>query len=187
MEVHFLPCPLLHLLQGGQIPSFNPGQDTWLWPSQGQYQRDDSELEWWPQVPTGWPPGPDYQPEVLLLPTMADPKVQRSWERHGLEWLSQEGVWSLISCLPIKMSLPLAWKWLICKKRHEGNPSCQWLSPQGMALWGGGVCAASGYLIHLSPSPPTFGAFLLSFSLNVHGNRGGKSLPEVPETQNWSF
>lgn len=110
--------------------------------------------KWCPQVLTGWPPGPDFQLEVLLLPTMADPKVQRLWERHGLEWLSQEGVWSLISCLLIKMSLPLAWKWLICKNRHEGNPSCQWLSPQAMALWGGGVCAASGYLIHHLPLPP---------------------------------
>ena len=75
----------------------------------------------------------------------------------------------------------------MCKKRHK--ETLRVTDSQGMVLWGGGICAASGYLIHHLPSPTqaAFGAFLLSFSLNVHGNRGGKSLPEVPETQNWSF
>lgn len=51
----------------------------------------------------------------------------------------------------------------------------------------GELCAATWYLIRHPLPQAVSGSFLLSFSLNVHRNRGGKSLIEVPETQSYSF
>lgn len=80
--------------------------------------------------------------DIAHIPMVAPPWsiVRRARARK----IVSRGVWSLISCLPIKMSLPLLWKWLICKNRQEGNPLCQWLSSQGMALWGQGSVLLAG-------------------------------------------
>lgn len=97
-------------------------------------------------------------------------------------------VWSRIFCLSIKSVPPIFLEVAdVSKNSQEGNPLCQGLPPQGMALSEGGegaVCAISGYLILQPPcQPQAASASLLSLTLNVHGSKGRKSLTEVPETQ----
>lgn len=98
------------------------------------------------------------------------------------------GVWSHIF-LPSRKSAPPIFLEVadMNKKSQEGNALYQGPAPQGMPLWEGGGLGASWYLILHTPCPPQAASgSLLSLTLNVHGNRRGKSLTEVPETQSSS-
>lgn len=101
--------------------------------------------------------------------------------------IESRGVWSHIFLPCIKSVPPIFLEVAdMNKNSQEGNTLYQGLSPQGMPLWEGGGLVASWYLILHTPAPcqpQAASGSLLSLALNVHGNRGGKSLTEVPETQ----
>lgn len=158
--VHSPTCPILHLLGGGQSPYLSPGQDI----VPVMLQR--LALEWlrvWSSAP-----GATRMTSRPWLPPLGShfflQRPTQGW--HGSEIL--RNTWGTMIMLTErsgasfpayrwKTSLLLFWKWL---NRQEGNPLCQWLSPQGVALWGVLCC----YLVPHSP-PPTPGSLwgLLAF------------------------
>lgn len=152
-------CPVLPLLRGRSEPLSQSGAGQCGCDPANVNTRTMIQFELVPQVPIGCrsanlqaltsPLGSCCSLRSSAQGWRGSKTVRKAWA--GV--IISRGAWSRIFCPPIKNVPPIFLKVAdMSKNRQEGNPLCQGLSLQGMALWLAGSVLLAGTSF-ATPSP----------------------------------